>query len=399
MSEVSPFNPQIEVKGLTKRPQRILDKYIGDIPTLHNLIAPQKISNTVVSEAAQEIEILNVEDIGQLTTGIFSIIGTEKPIGEADQEEQNYREGALELLKLVNFRNANKHHLLEAYSSQVNKTPNYAEPYGSIYSLLEAGSIIAPYLPDRRYAARILIDAWNKVIGTSLMSLSIRTRHETFEELRGKLNTIIASLPVSPTQLTQQPIAVPVETRPATEKPKPKVQSPKPQQEKPVEEDASLKIFKEVRRGVRSYEITPELLPWFKESVKVPLDHALLKHNGNAGLYLGVCIARGDPADVAEKMGEDYRRKAFSTFYTALPRWVTEHTSDKVKTLTNQRSKGRIQYTSNPSGQRLYFIEIDRIDNDPVIIVIGMCDKAQQIPLLRAFTTTSIKDLKKIGKI
>jgi len=40
-----------------------------------------------------------------------------------------------------------------------------------------------------------------------------------------------------------------------------------------------------------------------------------------------------------------------------------------------------------------------KINNEPVIIIIGMCDKAQQIPLLKSFTTTSFKGLKRAGKI
>ena len=379
-----------QTEGFISQSRGIFDKYIYDVLTLRKLIGPPKVSDAVTTEAAREITLLSPAGTGQMTAGLFSIIGNEKPSAEP-AFEQDAREGALTLFKLIDFSKINNRVLLETYLSQINSTPRDAEAFGSIYSLLAAGVIIAPHLPEGRISTRPLTGAWKKVIMNCLINLPIQVRRETYFELREVLNTIISGLPV-PAESPAAPIpAAPVKS-------KPKTVSKRPKENPEVGEDHSLKIFKEVLQNVGEYEFTPGELPWLKENMLVQLDHATLR-NENIGFYLGMCIAKGDPANTAGRMTPRQKRSAFNTFYTILPEFITQHTSGKIKTLNDQLSAARILYTTNPGGQRLYFMETEKINNEPVIIVIGMCDKAQQIPLLRAFTTTSFKDLKRLGKI
>jgi hypothetical protein len=74
-------------------------------------------------------------------------------------EVQNRRDGAIELLRLVDLEGVDKRQISKAYLTTVSALDGNSDPLGEIDALLKAGEMIVPFMPT--YRQRVAT-AWNK---------------------------------------------------------------------------------------------------------------------------------------------------------------------------------------------------------------------------------------------
>lgn len=141
------------------RPAILLESTLGNRETLHHLLSLRSSAKEkVLDEASKEIEALDHAETGRLVQLIFNGLSRE------DEEwDVNKRDGALELLWLIDFEKVGRNQLEKDYLNAVATQNSDSDPYGSIHSLLDAGQIISDHLPFGVETEDKLAIAWGKV--------------------------------------------------------------------------------------------------------------------------------------------------------------------------------------------------------------------------------------------
>lgn len=126
----------IHEKSTLSPTELILYNYVQSEQNLQKLLKGDK---QFTDKIKPEIQGLKIVDSNELVKTIFESLGRED-----DKWDQDRRDGALEILKLVDFEKV-PYKVYETYVECVKKQAEIAEPdvYGSISSLLEGGKILA----------------------------------------------------------------------------------------------------------------------------------------------------------------------------------------------------------------------------------------------------------------
>lgn len=416
------------------RSQEILDRYLQDKVAVAELVKKPNpaVFQEKVAEAASEIEILSLSQSGQLVEGIFNLLAKEVSLS-TDQ-----RDTALELLKLVDLRKLDKQQIASTYLKAVRDLGDEAEVLGSITALLEAGKIIAPFLLSGQGTGEALESAWDKVARRYEKQPNASNPNSDYMYIINGKAEIMLALPEEIPLLPRLPAVPP----PSPSQPPPSIhfpnlsgfwerikKSPKKesserkgqrsiQDQTEAQEKAGV-IFRQnfvVEREAVPYEIEANSLemPWANEDVEIKLDHYTLKQTGGKSFYLGTFIAKGPLTEAASLkfLKEGQRDHIYRSLYSGLPTFIQTHTLPTNFSILDpgkKKSNWDSYYVRNPAGQRLYFIEmpggekrktlglsqetLNQIKDESVIIIVAVCDKNKQEPVLSELTYSSQKDI------
>lgn len=151
----------------------------------------------------------------------------------------------------------------------------------------------------------------------------------------------------------------------------------------------------------KTARVSPDLLPSLPRQFdgkpvdffSVPLE--LLKVRGSGReVLVGTLIAGKDIVRAYEILNRDQLKRAETCFYSHLAGYIDgQPVARRVK---SDAVKRPILYFRNLSGGlRIYFLEPEKIDGQPVIIRIAVCYKNQEVDILSHLTNTRRKDIKK----
>ncbi len=143
------------------KPDTIVKDYLYNKEVLHILLGGEPFEEKkeeILDKIAHEFTTFNEEETKSLASTLLNGLARDD-----DEWNVNRRDGALEILQLIDFSKIDKKELLKLYLDSVSAQTSESDPYGSIYSLSVAGEIIAYYFPIGEDTKRQLTSAWNKV--------------------------------------------------------------------------------------------------------------------------------------------------------------------------------------------------------------------------------------------
>ena len=145
---------QIGEKDLTAS---FLERTLGnkEVCTGLNTTNRNGATEAMIREIQKELEDFSPKDKARLVKHLFSTMADTG----GSSEVQNRRDGALELLKLVDLEGVNKQQIATAYLKTVSTLDSNSDPVGEIDALLKAGEMIVPFMPTYRQKVAA---AWNK---------------------------------------------------------------------------------------------------------------------------------------------------------------------------------------------------------------------------------------------
>jgi len=135
-----------------------LQRTLGDKEVCSRLIATNRNGATeaMIGKIEQDLEDFNRQDKARLVKHLFTVMADTG----GSSEVQNRRDGAIELLKLVDLEGVDKQQISKAYLTTVSALDSSSDPLGEIDALLKAGEMIVPFMPTYRQK---VATAWNKV--------------------------------------------------------------------------------------------------------------------------------------------------------------------------------------------------------------------------------------------
>lgn len=147
-----PGEPNQEIPQVD-RPTAILNDVIYDQNVVETLTRRPKEKKAVLDNISAKINELNPEETESMLKSVLDGLSKEDRIWTVDR-----RDVALEVLGVIPLDKIPKDQLMNRYIQAVNSQSSISDPNGSIYSLLEAGKVIAPSLPAsdmRSFTTRI----------------------------------------------------------------------------------------------------------------------------------------------------------------------------------------------------------------------------------------------------
>jgi len=157
--------------------------------------------------------------------------------------------------------------------------------------------------------------------------------------------------------------------------------------------------FKEVKKADTTLQVTPDEIPWLRKDAAVNLVLITMKDSMNSQLYFGSAIRGKVLVGAANNMSEHQKNITDNLLYAHLPDIAETKVIRFAQRLVNAITDRPIFYFANKGGQRVYFIRLADIDNVPLIVRIGVCDKTDQAEVLTILTTKDYKDIKRFGKV
>lgn len=145
--------------------------------------------------------------------------------------------------------------------------------------------------------------------------------------------------------------------------------------------------------------VTPEQLPWLHEPVLVSLKLLTIEGSEEEQFYYGSVIKHKDLIRAANFLDEKRSNIVTNMLCAHLSEFIRNRLTPFVKILANGIASKNIRYVGNKSGQRAYFIQMEDLNDRPVIIRIAVCDKSQQLIVLSVITDEDKKRIKYLGKL
>lgn len=162
------------------RPARLLQNALGDSKNLQRVISGK---NPRFNEILKKgVDSLDEVESQNLLSRIFSGLAT-----EGGDWNQDRRDGAIEVLKLVDMSRLPTDFVYRTYIDQLHQINRRADPYGSVTSLLEAGKVILPVISDEPARLPNLQDAWQEVAGRFGSAFGVTPEEEYIKGEVGKL--------------------------------------------------------------------------------------------------------------------------------------------------------------------------------------------------------------------
>ncbi|HWY79251.1 MAG TPA: helix-turn-helix transcriptional regulator [Candidatus Sulfotelmatobacter sp.] len=109
----------------------------------------------ILQNAKKEIAMLTSSDMFHLVAMLITVLGQDKTANDVDK-----RDSAYELLLTINFDAIDPQELQNVYLNAVSDLDETADPFGSINSLLDAGILLAPELPQTIDTIIAIDKAW-----------------------------------------------------------------------------------------------------------------------------------------------------------------------------------------------------------------------------------------------
>lgn len=148
--------------------------------------------------------------------------------------------------------------------------------------------------------------------------------------------------------------------------------------------------------------VTIREFPWLPQDVAIPLN-LLVVHGTQQQCYVGSVLIEGTPTHALyEKYYRDekIRRQFDKVFYGNIPGILS----------LGLRVGGRLEHSKTPddipifnlgteSGKRVYYHLRLHPDGRPVIILVAVCDKSQQVDLFSILTTQTPKTIRQAGQL
>lgn len=136
----------------------LLQRTLGNEEVCRRLITTNRnrATEAMIREIEQDLEDFSLQDKARLVKHLFTVMADTG----GSSEVQNRRDGAIELLKLVDLEGVDKRQISKAYLTTVSALDGNSDPLGEIDALLRAGKMIMPFIPTYR---RGVIGAWNNV--------------------------------------------------------------------------------------------------------------------------------------------------------------------------------------------------------------------------------------------
>lgn len=147
--------------------------------------------------------------------------------------------------------------------------------------------------------------------------------------------------------------------------------------------------YQEAKQAGKEITITKNEAPWMRDEVtRVNLSHITL--NGGESFYLGSAITHPALVKEAEKLGKqgpDVQKRANEIFYKQVAAFMRTDYNPDVPMVTDRRTNRKLYYAKNHQGERMYFMEFDKMGKERVIIRIAACSKNGQDNVLKLIAT------------
>jgi len=169
------------------RPGQVIKKFLDNKQSLKILLSDTEEKENILDDASRDINHLTTDEtvlfLGLVLNGL-----------SRDDEEWDVdkRDGAFELLTIVDFGSVQSAKLYRYYLNAVSFQGANSDPYGSIYSLLQTGKLIAAYFPPGENTRIDVSTAWNIVSNQFI--------EESCDFVRSDIKEIINSIPLTPEQ-------------------------------------------------------------------------------------------------------------------------------------------------------------------------------------------------------
>ena len=157
----------------------LIREFLGS-PTESHFISKKRLN-----EIAPKIKSLDQDSTRAFIKNIFDGLSRED-----EYWDDNRRDSALELLRLVNPAKVLHKQTLQDYLGAVSKLNKDSEPLGSISSLLDAGIILKPHFPWGQLTVDRVENAWGKVAD------NFAGQKPDFDFIEEQAGKIIKNIPV-----------------------------------------------------------------------------------------------------------------------------------------------------------------------------------------------------------
>lgn len=146
---------KIESPSYTDPVSLFLHKTIGQEAFCKELIRNPTIREHVLKAQKEEIDSFDPQQTELLIQTMLTNL-TNQNVWNVNQ-----RDTALLLMRLIDFKKVDQGKLVRDYLTAINNLPQHADVFGGeIDALLEAGTIIAPYMPNTKLKVNV---AWNTI--------------------------------------------------------------------------------------------------------------------------------------------------------------------------------------------------------------------------------------------
>lgn len=129
-----------EAQSTGENANRILEVYINTPGALQQLIVKPK--PEYLEKVGKDVDTLSPEDTNLLTRTVLQGISRESPQWDVDR-----RDGGIELLRLINPEKLDPKAVYSAYENAIQRQTDKSDVYGTVYSVLEAGKVLAGKIP------------------------------------------------------------------------------------------------------------------------------------------------------------------------------------------------------------------------------------------------------------
>lgn len=174
------------------RPTLLLESILGNRKTLRTILSRSEERETILDKASVSIIALDATEATTFTKTILRGLATEDT-----QWNQDRRDGALEILPLVDLGKIRQEELTQSYIEAVASQNGDSDPYGTISGLGEAGKIVGPFLPPGAQTRERVNGAWAFVAGL------FEGEAKTF--IDGIKAEVIATIPLNAEELIGNP--------------------------------------------------------------------------------------------------------------------------------------------------------------------------------------------------
>lgn len=161
-----------------------LQRTLGNEEVCRLLITPNRSGATeaIIGRIQKNLDDFTRHDKARLVKHLFTFMAD---TGDSSKV-QSKRDGALELLMLVDLEGVDKRQISNAYLTTVSALDGDSDPLGEIDALLNAGKMIAPFIPTYRQK---VTNAWNKVAS------SFATDEKTHDDILKRVQEMEYNMP------------------------------------------------------------------------------------------------------------------------------------------------------------------------------------------------------------
>ncbi len=142
------------------RPTVFLEGIFGNKRTLQTLLSRSDEKELILDNASAEIASFDGVETRSLVRSLLNGLSRDDK-----QWDQDRRDCALEVLQVVDLEKIRRDRLTQDYIDIISSQNENSDPYGTISALLNAGTIVGPYLIPGAETRERVNSVWNNVVG------------------------------------------------------------------------------------------------------------------------------------------------------------------------------------------------------------------------------------------